>query len=240
MLTLFVFAGFDAIAPLSGAMQRAGETFAAARRVFELTDATPAITEPAGMSPTPHDCGITLRGVRMRYGADGPWVLDGIDLEIPAGQRVALVGPSGAGKSSIVRLLVRFNPYQEGEVRFGGHDLHRFHSEDLRRRIAVVSQDTWLFDTTLAANLRVADPDADDEQLQRAAGGAQIHDFIAKFRPVTKPLRARPESGCRAGRRVAWPLPARSSRTHRCFCSTSRPRASMRRRGTRCSKRWTD
>ncbi len=93
MLTLFVLAGFDAIAPLPGALQRAGETFAAARRVFELTDATPAITEPAGMSPTPHDCGITLRGVRMRYGADGPWVLDGIDLDVPAGTA------SGAGRS---------------------------------------------------------------------------------------------------------------------------------------------
>jgi ATP-binding cassette subfamily C protein CydC len=181
LLTLFVLASFDAIAPLPGALQRAGETFAAARRVFELTDATPAITEPAAVSPVPHDCGITLRGVRMRYGADGPWALDGIDLDLPAGQRVALVGPSGAGKSSIVRLLVRFNAYQEGEVRFGGHDLQRYRSEDLRRRIAVVSQDTWLFDTTLAANLRVADPGADDEQLQRAARSAQIHDFIARL-----------------------------------------------------------
>ncbi len=181
MLALFVLASFDAVGPLSGALQQAGETFAAARRVFELVDAAPEVEEPPGDSPTPRDCGIAMRGVRMRYGADESWALDGLDLELPPGRRVALVGPSGAGKSSIVSLLLRFREYQEGDVSFGGWDLRSYRGEDLRRRVAVVSQETYLFDTTIIENLRIADPGAGDEAVIRAARAAQIHDFIVSL-----------------------------------------------------------
>ena len=183
MLALFVLASFDAIGPLPGAMQQVGETFAAARRVFELVDATPEVEEPErqGSSPAPQDAGISMRGVRMRYGTDGAWALDGLDLDLPPGRRIAIVGPSGAGKSSIVRLLLRFREYQEGTVRFGGHDLRSYRGEDLRSRIAVVSQDTYLFDTTIRENLRIANPRASDEDVIRAARAAQIHDFIASL-----------------------------------------------------------
>ncbi|HSQ82191.1 MAG TPA: thiol reductant ABC exporter subunit CydC [Casimicrobiaceae bacterium] len=181
MLALFVLASFDAIGPLPGAMQQVGETFAAARRVFELVDATPEVAEPKGGSPTPGAAGITMRGVRMRYGADEAWALDGIDLELRPGRRIAVVGPSGAGKSSIVRLLLRFREYQEGAVHFGGHDLRSYRGEDLRARIAVVAQDTWLFDTTILDNLRIANPRASDADVFRAARAAQIHDFIVSL-----------------------------------------------------------
>jgi ATP-binding cassette subfamily C protein CydC len=181
MLALFVLASFDAIGPLPGAMQQVGETFAAARRVFELVDATPEVEEPRGSSPVPQDAGISMRGVRMRYGTDEAWALDGLDLDLPPGRRIAIVGPSGAGKSSIVRLLLRFREYQQGAVRFGGHDLRSYRGEDLRSRIAVVSQDTYLFDTTIRENLRIANPRASDEDVIRAARAAQIHDFIVSL-----------------------------------------------------------
>ncbi len=181
MLALFVLASFDAVGPLPGALQQAGETFAAARRVFELTDAAPEVEEPRGDSPTPRDCGIAMHGVRMRYGVDEAWALDGLDLELPPGRRIALVGPSGAGKSSIVSLLLRFREYQEGDVSLGECDLRSYRGEDLRRRIAVVSQETYLFDATIIENLRIADPGAGDEAVFRAARAAQIHDFIVSL-----------------------------------------------------------
>ena len=181
MLALFVLASFDAIGPMPAALQQLGETFGAARRVFELVDARPEVLEPQGASPLPRDAGITMRGVRMRYDTDGAWALDGLDLDLPPGRRVAIVGPSGAGKTSIVQLLLRFREYQEGDVRFGGHDLRSYRGDDLRSRIAVVSQDTYLFDTTILENLRIGNPQAGDEEVVRAARAAQIHDFIVSL-----------------------------------------------------------
>jgi ATP-binding cassette subfamily C protein CydC len=114
----------------------------------------------------------------MRYDSRDPWALDGLDLDLAAGTCTAVVGPTGAGKSSIVGLLLRFWEYQEGEIRLGGHDLRRYRSEDVRSLIAVVSQGTHLFNTTILENLRIADPDADEQSIVRATRAAQIHDFI--------------------------------------------------------------
>jgi ATP-binding cassette subfamily C protein CydC len=179
MLALLVLASFEAVGPLPLAFQRLGETFAAARRVFELVDAQPQVAAVRTPSPRPRDSGLTMRGVRMRYDAQDPWALDGLDLDLAAGRCVAVVGPSGAGKSSIVRLALRFWEYQKGEVRLGGHDLRSYQPEDVRSLIAVVSQDTHLFHTTILENLRVAAPEADQQAIVRATGAAQIHDFIA-------------------------------------------------------------
>ncbi len=179
MLALLVLASFEAVGPLPLAFQKLGETFAAARRVFELIDAQPQITAMDTPSPRPVDSSLTLRRVRLRYENQGPWALDGLDLDLAAGKRVAVVGPTGAGKSSIVRVAVRFWEYQEGEIRLGGRDLRRYRPEDVRNLIAVVSQDTHLFNTTIMENLRIAAPDADTQAIVRAARIAQIHDFIA-------------------------------------------------------------
>jgi ATP-binding cassette subfamily C protein CydC len=179
MLALLVLASFEAVGPLPIAFQKLGETFAAARRVFELVDAQPQIPPVHRPSPHPLDASLTFRGVRLRYDDQGPWALDGLDLALGAGKCVALVGPTGAGKSSIARVVVRFWEYQEGEIRLGGHDLRRYRPEDVRDLIAVVSQDTHLFNTTIMENLRIAAPDADEQAVIRAARTAQIHDFIA-------------------------------------------------------------
>jgi ATP-binding cassette subfamily C protein CydC len=179
MLALLVLASFEAVGPLPLAFQKLGETFAAARRVFELVDAQPQILPVRTPSPLPLDSSLVLRGVRLRYDPQAPWALDGLDLELAAGKCVAVVGPSGAGKSSIVRVAVRFWEFQEGEVQLGGHDLRSYRSEDVRDRIAVVSQDTHLFNATILENLRIAAPAADEQAIVRATRAAQIHDFIA-------------------------------------------------------------
>ncbi|CUA94000.1 thiol reductant ABC exporter subunit CydC [Thiomonas bhubaneswarensis] len=182
MLALFVLASFEAAMPLPLALQMLGETLAAARRVFAILDARPQIEEPADL-PVPRWEGaeLVVDGLRLRYpgaSADAAWALDGLSLSLRPGERVALVGPSGAGKSSLIAVLLRFWDYQAGSVRIGGHDLRAWPGEALRGHIAVVSQDTYLFNTTIRDNLMLAKPDATQEEVIAACKAAQLHDFI--------------------------------------------------------------
>lgn len=186
MLALGVLAAFEAVMPMPLALQMLGETLAAARRVFHILDAPPAVAEPAGL-PTPDwQCdSVELRGLRLRYpsadGTPGPWALDGLDLHLAPGEHVALVGASGAGKSSVVQVLLRFWAFQEGTARVGGHDLRDWPADALRRHIAVVAQDTYLFNTTIRDNLLLARPQATQAQIEAACRTAQLHDFIASL-----------------------------------------------------------
>ena len=179
LLALAALAAFEAVAPLPAALQRVGETAAAARRIFALADETPRIPEETKPSPQPADAGLVLRGVRMRYAPDAPFALDGLDLDVPDGRRVAVVGPSGAGKSSIARLLLRFWDYEAGEIRLGGADLRAFREPDLRGRIGVLSQDTQLFNATIRENLRMAAPTADEAAMLAALKAAQLDALVA-------------------------------------------------------------
>lgn len=182
MLALFVLASFEAVMPLPLALQMLGETLAAARRVFVILDARPQVEEPADLTaPSWAGADLEVDGLRLRYpGAqsDAAWALDGLSLRLRPGERVALVGPSGAGKSTLVQALLRFWDYQEGRVRIGGHDLRAWPGEALRAHIAVVSQDTYLFNTTLRDNLMLAKPDATPDEVIAACKAAQLHDFI--------------------------------------------------------------
>ncbi len=186
MLALGVLAAFEAVMPMPLALQMLGETLAAARRVFHILDAQPAVAEPADL-PTPawQSASVELRGLRLRYpsadGAPGPWALDGLDLHLAPGEHVALVGASGAGKSSVVQVLLRFWEFQGGTARVGGHDLRAWPAEALRRHIAVVAQDTYLFNTTIRDNLLLARPDATQAEIEAACRTAQLHDFIASL-----------------------------------------------------------
>lgn len=184
MLALAVLAAFEAVMPMPLALQMLGETLAAARRVFHVLDARPQIDEPADM-PAPEwtESAVELRGVRLRYAAQDAaapaWALDGFDLDLRPGEHVALVGPSGAGKSTVVQMLLRFREFEGGSARIGGHDLRDWPGDALRRHAAVVSQDTYLFNTTIRDNLLLARPEATDAELQAACEAAQLHDFIA-------------------------------------------------------------
>lgn len=179
MLALAAFASFEAVAPLPLAMQRLGEIAAAARRIFTLADEAPLIAPLDHASPQPRDHGIAFRNVCLRYQSDAPLALDGLDLTIPSGHRVAVIGPSGAGKSSLARILLRFWEYEAGEVVLGGHDLRAYRPDDIRNLIGVLSQDTQLFNATIRENLRIAAPESDDDAMQQAMRAAQLHDFVA-------------------------------------------------------------
>jgi len=151
------------------------------QRVMELTDAAPAVDPPLAPRPLPADAAgaVKLEGVTFAYpGAERP-VLDGLDLEVPAGSKLGIVGATGVGKTTLIDLLHRHYDPRAGRITLDGVDLRELDAGELRRRIAVVAQDVVLFRGSIADNLRYACPEADDAALQDAAMRAQIADFIA-------------------------------------------------------------
>ena len=181
MLALLVMASFEAVLPLPSALQMLGETLAAARRIFALVDTPPVLQAPLEPQTLSGRHDLQLSGVSLRYRDTGAWALQDLDLTLPAGGRLAVVGASGAGKSSLVNLLLRFRDYQAGSVQLGGVELRDCDPQALRSQIAVVSQDSYLFNATIRDNLLVARPDADDAALEAACRDAQIHDFIVSL-----------------------------------------------------------
>ncbi|MFC7110125.1 ABC transporter ATP-binding protein [Nonomuraea rubra] len=118
----------------------------------------------------------------MRFGYDdGPAVLDGIDVTIPAGSFTAVVGPSGAGKSTLLKLIGRFFDVTEGTIRIGGLDVRDLGSAGVSRLTAQVFQDVYLFEGTIAGNLRMAAPDATDADLDRVARVARLDEVVERL-----------------------------------------------------------
>ncbi len=147
-------------------------------RMFSLLEESPEIVDADDAAELEVTEGaIEFDGVHFSYDANRP-ILRGIDLQIPPGAKVALVGPSGAGKSTIGRLLFRFYDTTKGTIRIDGQDISQVTQKSLRQAIGVVPQDTVLFNDTLRANIRYADRDADDAQLERAARMANLTEFI--------------------------------------------------------------
>lgn len=153
-----------------------------ARRLFELMDQRPAVVDTVERSAPFGAPAIEFRDVRFGYAREGQQrgrpVLRDIRFEIPPGRHVALVGASGAGKSTVANLLLRFWDPDAGSIHVGGHDLREYRLEDLRSRIALVSQRTYLFNTTIGDNIRMGRPDATPEQLDDAARRAHLLDWI--------------------------------------------------------------
>lgn len=158
---------------------------AASHGIFALLDTPAPLAEPDDPRPRPAaPLTIELRAVTYRYPsatAGSAPALDAVSLVVPAGSRVAVVGPSGAGKSTLVSLLQRFVDPDEGAVLVGGVDLRELRLGDARSCAALVSQDVHLFVGTVAENLRLARPDATDEELVDACRRARIHDAVTAW-----------------------------------------------------------
>ncbi len=152
----------------------------AAKGVYHLLDGVPAVVDgphnPAAESLTPS---VSFEGVGFRYPGARRMVHDGLDFHVAAGERVGLVGPSGCGKSSVVRMLLRFFDPENGRVTIGGVDLREMSFEQIRSRISVVNQDTFLFHGTIGDNIRMGRPEASEEDVIAAAQAANIHGFIS-------------------------------------------------------------
>jgi ATP-binding cassette, subfamily C, bacterial CydC len=180
-LVLLATAAFEAVRPLPDAAQQLAASGAAARRLFELTDREPPVRDPARPLPAPAGAVLRLEGVRVRYGPQEPWVLDGAELELRAGCRIALLGASGAGKSTLASLLVRFRDPDEGRVVLDGHDVRAYAQDDVRRAVALAGQEAHLFQTTVRNNVRLAGPDASDGEIETALARARVWDWVASL-----------------------------------------------------------
>jgi ATP-binding cassette subfamily B protein len=158
-----------------GMSQRA---VASGERVFEILDEEEEIAERPGATSLPEGDGdLRYEGVTFGYDPERP-VLHDVTLDIPAGRTVALIGHTGSGKSTLTALVPRFYDVQAGRVLLDGADVRDVRLTDLRRSIAVVSQDPFLFSTTVRENIAFGDSAATDEQVERAARMAQAHDFV--------------------------------------------------------------
>ena len=181
VLLMAAIASFEAVLPLPLACQHLETNLAAARRLFEIIDAPPAVRDPDTPSPQPADYGLVVEGLRFRYAPDEAPALDGVSFCVPQGGHLAVVGPSGSGKTTLASLLLRFWDYQEGHIRLGGHELRAYQSEELRRLLSVVSQNTHLFAGTLRDNLLLARPEAEEADLWRALRQAQLEAFARQL-----------------------------------------------------------
>jgi ATP-binding cassette subfamily C protein CydC len=179
VLTLTALASFEAVTALPAAAMQLGQARASARRITAVLDAPVPVREPVTPRPVPHGAVlVTLRGATVRYRPGGPAALDGLDLDLPPGRRVALVGPNGAGKSTVASVLLRFTDLSAGTATLNGHDLASYAEDDVRTRIGGCPQDTYIFDASLRDNLRLAGPAASDEQLDDAANRAGLLAWI--------------------------------------------------------------
>ena len=179
-LLFFFVVGLGALAPLVSLLHlfaNLSHLSTGGNLVRDIMEAA-ALDEPQAAAQ-PADGSIELSGVSFAY--EERRVLEGVSFRVAPGTMAALVGPSGSGKSTVASLVARFWDVQEGSVRIGGVDVRELSNEVLTRQVSVVFQDTFLFDDTIAGNLRVARPDASDADLEEAARAAQAHAFIEKL-----------------------------------------------------------
>lgn len=173
---------FRPMKTLAGTQISLTEGLLAAQRVFGLIDHASHVIEKPGAAPLQLTAGrITFRDVRFAYNDESGPVLDGFDLDIPAGKKLALVGPSGAGKSTVLNLILRFFDPGSGEVLIDGQDLRDTTIPSVRAASALLTQDAVIFDDTVMANIAYGSEDASEEEVIAAAQAAAAHDFISQL-----------------------------------------------------------
>jgi len=179
--TAFVAALFMMYAPakkLSRVNADLQQAIAAGERIFEILDSHNEVQErPGALVLPPFARRIDFRDVRFTYGGDVP-TLDGVTFTVRAGQMLAIVGRSGAGKTTLVNLIPRFYDVTEGAIVVDGHDVRDVTLASLRAQVGIVTQETVLFDDTIAANIAYGRPSATREEIEGAARAAHAHEFV--------------------------------------------------------------
>ena len=184
--TAFVAALFMMYAPakkLSRVNADLQQAMAAAERIFEILDSHNEVVErPGAMALPPFARRIDFSGVRFAYGdGDAAATLDGVTFSVAAGQMLAIVGRSGAGKTTLVNLIPRFYDVTEGAILVDGHDVRDVTLASIRSQIGIVTQETVLFDESIAANIAYGRPDAGRDAIEAAARAAHADEFIERL-----------------------------------------------------------
>ena len=181
LLTLLAMAAFLPISEISNVSRQLADTLGSTRRLYAVNNEPVPVTDGPGVA-VPNTVGgvpIEIEGVDFQYEAGNRQALNGAGFKAQAGKTIALVGPSGAGKTTIAHLLMRFWDPQHGTIRLGGYDLRDYVLDDLRGQIALVAQDTYLFNDTLRANILIARPETSEAELTATLERASLGEFVA-------------------------------------------------------------
>ncbi|MEV8565707.1 thiol reductant ABC exporter subunit CydD [Streptomyces sp. NPDC051322] len=178
VVVLTPLAAFEAITGLPLAVQHRQRIRRSAERVYEILDAPEPVQEPARPKPVPRSpFPLEVRGLAARHTGQRRPALEGVDLRLEAGRRIAVVGASGSGKTTLAQVLLRFLDPAAGSYTLGGVDADAMDSDEVRRLVGLCAQDAHIFDSSLRENLRLARTDATDAQLRAALAGATLLDW---------------------------------------------------------------
>jgi ATP-binding cassette, subfamily C, bacterial CydCD len=179
LLTLLAMSAFVPVWEIAQVGRQLADTLGATRRVYAVHAEPVPVTDGPGVATTgPTATALEMARVRFAYPGRARTALDDVSITVPAGATTALVGPSGAGKTTIANLFLRFWDPAAGVVRLDGRDLRDYPLDDLRGRIALVAQDTYLFNDTLRNNILIARPTASEAEVAEAIGKASLDDFV--------------------------------------------------------------
>jgi ATP-binding cassette subfamily B protein len=182
LLTLLAMAAFLPISEIANIGRQLADTLGGTRRLHAVHSEPVAVQDGPGVAARA-DCSVgvalTLENVFFTYPGINVAALSAVNVSLAAGQTLALVGPSGAGKTTLAHLLMRFWDPQSGTMRLDGHDLKDWRLDDLRSHIALVAQDTYLFNDTIRANILIARPEASEAEVAAAVRRAALDDFTA-------------------------------------------------------------
>ncbi|MBN6055185.1 thiol reductant ABC exporter subunit CydC [Nonomuraea sp. RK-328] len=181
VLALTALVSFEPVLPLAAAGERMAGITAALRRLKEVRSAPVAVAEPRSPAPVPAPpYTVEVEDLVVRHADSARPALDGVSLTLTPGRRVALVGPSGAGKSSLLSALMRLVEPEAGRVLVNGADVRDLASDDVRALMTGLTQDPYVFQTTLRDNLRLAGPEAGEEELDRAVREARLEQWVER------------------------------------------------------------
>ena len=165
---------------ISGVVTELQNALACAARVFELLDADDQVPEAEHARVLQPDGHVELKDVSFRYLPDRP-LIEGLNLDVKPGQRIAIVGPTGCGKTTLINLLMRFYDVNSGSITVSGDDIRNVTRASLRGSYGMVLQDTWLRADTVRENIAYGKPDATDEEIVAAARAAHADSFIRRL-----------------------------------------------------------
>ncbi|HDR2788688.1 TPA: cysteine/glutathione ABC transporter ATP-binding protein/permease CydC [Enterobacter asburiae] len=181
LIALFVFcalAAFEALAPVTGAFQHLGQVIASAVRITQITEQEPEVQFQTQQTAVPAQVALQLQDITFAYDGQAQNALEGVNLSVSAGSRIALLGRTGCGKSTLLQLLTRAWDPQHGNVLFNDVPLRVFSEHALRKTVSVVPQRVHLFSATLRENLRLAAPEASDDVLSAMLERVGLHKLL--------------------------------------------------------------